>query len=109
MSLDLKGLGGFFFHEFCPIFLRLYKPFTSMGSHGKEFHYFIKHLIKQRRSFTQEWCFGQILQCRKGFGGCLRELVMLNDPLSLANQEKKGHCDFQGLESSGKQNRSSSW
>lgn len=80
-----------------------------MGSHGKEFHYLIKHLIKQRRSFTQEWCFGQILQCRKGFGGCLRELVMLNDPLSLANQEKKGHCDFQGLESSGKQNRSSSW
>lgn len=60
-----------------------------MGSHGKEFHYLIKHLIKQRRSFTQEWCFGQILQCRKGFGGCLRELVMLNDPLSLANQEKR--------------------
>lgn len=74
MSLDLKGLGIFFFHEFCPIFLCLHKPFTSMESHGKEFHYLIKDLIKQTCFFTQEWCFGQILQYRKSFGGCLREL-----------------------------------
>lgn len=66
------------FH-FCGITWR-----NHMESQGV--HYLIKHLIRQRCSITQEWCFGQIPQCRKSCGGCLREL---NDLLSLDNQEKR--------------------